>query len=160
MKRPENSQETSCKILLHGPAAPTPDSLPRVLIVDDSAADAAAATSVLRHCGYAPEWVRDGLDAIGAIRDGSYACILLDLRMSVFGGQELIDYLAIESPEVLTRVVVVSGYPRAAEGLRGRVSGIVTKPISREKLRIAVAACLTENAARSAPLLAASPATS
>src|SRR5688500_16632624 len=101
MKR-DHSEGTKRHALLHAdPVRPATSTLPSVLIVDDSAADAAAASAVLRECGYAPVWVRDGLDAIEAIRCGAYGCVLLDLRMAVFGGQELVDYLALESPEIL-----------------------------------------------------------
>ena len=119
----------------------------RILVVDDSAVDGAVAVAVMQRCGYVADRVTDGLDAIESIRTTDYACIVLDLRMAVFGGEQLVDYLSIDRPDLLPRIVIVSGFPAAAKALEVRVGGIVNKPFNHQQLESAVRACVAKGPA-------------
>lgn len=115
---------------------------PHVLIVEDDPAVAEVTRLVLERRGYAVVLADDGLGAIEAIRSNDFACIVLDLRMSVFDGEQLLDLIAFDKPGALGSVIVVSGYKERAEKLRGKVRDVFVKPLGRGVLEAAVAQCV------------------
>lgn len=116
---------------------------PRVLVVEDDQAVADITRMILERHGYAVTMVNDGLGAIEAIRSSDFACIVLDLRMTVFDGEQLLDLIAFDKPGLLGSVIVVSGYRERAEKLRGKVREVFVKPVGRGLLEAAVARCVS-----------------
>jgi len=57
-----------------------------------------------------------------------YDVILLDLKMPVFDGQSLTDYWQLTDPEILRRVIVLSGYSRLAIDQEPKTFARVEKP--------------------------------
>lgn len=117
----------------------------RVLIVEDDVAIADVTRALLERRGYEVVVVGDGLEAVEAIRSNDFACIILDLRMSIFDGEQLLDLIAFDHPGLLESVIVVSGYRDRAEGLRGKVHDVFVKPVGRGLLEAAVARCVLSN---------------
>lgn len=113
----------------------------RVLVVDDKTLNRNLATSILRKAGYSVDAAKDGLEAFQAITKTEYACVLLDLRMPVFDGVELIDYVANVKPEMLKRIVIMTAYPTMATELRNRVFGVLHQPFQTNQLLQMVERC-------------------
>lgn len=114
----------------------------RVLIVDDSATEIRATILTLRQWGYRVDHVTDGTHAIEAVLAAEYSCILVDLRMAALGGEALIDYWSMEAPELLSRVIVTTGFHAAASRLEGRVCDILLKPYKKRELELSVGRCV------------------
>ncbi|MHB0971244.1 MAG: response regulator [Thermoanaerobaculia bacterium] len=77
------------------------DSPRRVLIVDDDAVFRNIVFQTLHvEGGYEVESVADALDAMEALQWRTYDAIVLDLRMGVFDGERMIDFLASRAESV------------------------------------------------------------
>jgi DNA-binding NtrC family response regulator len=114
----------------------------RVLIVDDSRREILATILTLRECGFLPVHVIDGTFAIEAVRGAEYCCILVDLQMAAMGGEALIDYWSMEAPELLSRIILITGFPDKGRNLESRVCGILVKPYKRRELEASVRRCI------------------
>lgn len=116
---------------------------PRILIVEDEPTVADVTRALLERRGYAVVTAMDGLEALEAIRTSEFACIVLDLRMTVFDGEQLLDLIAFDHPAALQSIIVVSGYKERAEKLRGRVREVFVKPVVLGVLEAAVGRCIS-----------------
>ncbi len=79
----------------------------RVLLVDDDAPLRRAVARVLSafevvHAG-------DGLEAVAALEHETYDVIVTDLEMPRMTGDELVGWLATNRPDLVSRVVIVTG---------------------------------------------------
>lgn len=119
---------------------PTVEHRPRVLVVEDDKLAADLTRAVLESSGYSVTCCADGLGAIQELERGDFDCIVLDLRMTTFDGEQLLDLMAFDRPSMRQNVVVVSGYRDRAEKLRGSVGEVLFKPVRRDVLANAVAA--------------------
>lgn len=113
-----------------------------VLVVDDKTLNRNLASSILRKAGYSVDAAKDGLEAFQALTKKEYACVLLDLRMPVFDGVELIDYVSNIKPEMLKRIVILTAYPTMAAELRSRVFGVLHQPFQTGQLLNIVERCI------------------
>lgn len=77
-----------------------------VLVVDDDDAIRALVTRVLQRHQYAVEQACNGEEAMDKLRQAKFDVVLLDLMMPIMSGFDVIDRLAIESPD--QPVVVMS----------------------------------------------------
>ena len=120
------------------------DSPRRVLIVDDDAVFRDIVFQTLHgEGGYEVESVADALDAMEALQWRTYDAIILDLRMGVFDGERMIDFLQRLRPEMLSRVIVVTGVPNAGEILASvPIFALYAKPVQQSDLLEAVALCV------------------
>lgn len=97
---------------------------PRVLVIDDQSVIVAIMKRELES-RFDVDATTDGADALELIRRGDYALILCDLVMPRPSGYELIETLARESPQVLQRLVAMTGRPcSAAEAQRFAELGV------------------------------------
>lgn len=107
--------------------------LPRVLIADDQVAVAdilARSFSGL----VASDIVSSGREAIERLRAGGrYEAILCDVHMPHGGGAEVVGYLRAHAPELVRRVVLMSGAPMREPWAAGLAC--VPKPFDFDELR-------------------------
>jgi CheY-like chemotaxis protein len=118
----------------------------RVLVVDDEAPIRVAIRRFLERRGWIVDEARDGQEALDLLElDGSgerargapYDAVVTDLRMPGVTGIELHDQLAEHAPDVLARLVVISGdtaSPEVAEFLLRLHRPLVQKPFDLRTL--------------------------
>jgi DNA-binding response OmpR family regulator len=107
----------------------------RVLMLDDDASMQKLVTLLLKRAGYRVEVFTSGNDAIAAIEKTDYGAILVDLMMPLEGGATVIRHLRETSPELLRRVLVVTGAPdTVTRAVATEVAGIVRKPFEANEL--------------------------
>src|SRR5688572_22834796 len=100
-----------------------------VLVVDDDPLLADALCDLLRDEGYAPEWARDGAEALVRLRGDQPPLVMtLDLRMPVMSGWELLAEKKRDPRLANVRVVVLSG-SRSAEARAVDADAFLEKPI-------------------------------
>ena len=80
------------------------------LVIDDDADIREVLRVMLESRGFQVDNLSDGIDAVDLKK--WYDVILLDLKMPVFDGQRLTDYWQLTNPDILRRVIVLSGYSR------------------------------------------------
>ena len=117
-----------------------------VLVVDDNEATSTLLMAILQR-DFHVDVAIDGMEAIEKIKTNQYAAILLDLRMPVYDGFSVLDFLKANQPEALPRVLIVTAVIRSRETDRAKEYGvcdIVTKPFEVDTLLEAVKRCVGE----------------
>jgi chemotaxis protein histidine kinase CheA/ActR/RegA family two-component response regulator len=117
-------------------AQPQPRVAP-ILVVDDSISVRKVVARNLRSLGYEVEEVSDGLEALGKLRNHTYALVLSDLEMPRMDGFELLAEL--NRLEIAREVPVVMASTRSDPETRRRVLGLgarqfIPKPIEPDVL--------------------------
>ena len=116
---------------------------PVVLLVDDNEATCTLVTAILQR-EYSIDVATEGIEALDLIKTRNYAVILLDLRMPGLDGFGVLDSLEAASPEVLSRILIVTASlaPRDLERLKKyNICGVIAKPFEVETLLNAVRDC-------------------
>lgn len=112
---------------------------PRVLVIDDEASIREAIRMTLEYEGYRVDEARSGQEGIDKASKLDYDAIMLDIKMPVLDGLEVLDNfknLRITSP-----VVMVSGHgdiQTAVECTRRGAYDFLEKPLNRDRLFLAV----------------------
>ncbi len=107
----------------------------RALLLDDDAAMRRLVSLLLKRAGFAVDSVVSGNDAIEAIEKQHYTAITLDLMMPLEGGMTVIRYMRENAPEMLHRVIVITGAPDAVlDPIRDEIFAVVHKPFKHEEL--------------------------
>jgi len=113
---------------------------PHVLVVDDNPETCVLLTAILQR-EFMVEVATDGHDAIEKLRVRTYGAILLDLRMPMYDGFSVLDFLKQSQPDALRSVIIVTAllHPRELERVRQYgIASIVPKPFDIETLVAAV----------------------
>lgn len=114
----------------------------RVLVVEDD-----SETRILLTAGLSENFevaaASNGREAIEQFEQKAFDSVVLDLMMPVVDGFGVLHYLESQRPEMLPRVVVVTG---AADSLTTllpveKLAGVLTKPCSISELSSVVADC-------------------
>jgi DNA-binding response OmpR family regulator len=108
----------------------------RVLVIDDEVAVNNNIRKILAKKGFEIEQATNKAEALKKLGDGSYALVILDLKMPGVKGLELL--AAIRDRQPSARVVIVTGYASietAVEGARMGAVGYVSKPFTPAELR-------------------------
>lgn len=113
---------------------------PSLLIVDDDADIRDLVTMLFEHHGYDVDAHGDGIEALQL--EKRYDVILLDLNMPVFDGVRLTDYWSHADPDIMRRVIVLSGYSRYTRGRELAEFARVRKPFEIDELLAVVERCL------------------
>ena len=126
----------------------------RVLLVEDDVMIADGIVAGLKTAGMSVDWVRDGLQAESALRDGEYAIALLDLGLPGTDGLQVLK-LARQSG-VETPVLVIT----ARDGVDDRVTGLdlgaddyLIKPFELRELQARMRALIRRRAGRAISVL-------
>ena len=115
-----------------------PNRSPQILVVDDEPFIAQLVADMLSVEGYAVDTAANGLVALEQIRRRSYDLILSDLRMPQLDGLALYRELARQRPELLLRIIFVSGTiddPEYQKFLEDTGASVLPKPFNLEELR-------------------------
>lgn len=120
-----------------------------VLVVDDHAAARASVADVLRRCGYAVRECSSGAEALRAVEQTDFDCIITDLKMPGMSGLELIEHLGRR--RLRARIIMVTAYASVSSAVAAMRMGAfdyIEKPFDLEQLEK-----LTGEAVRHARLL-------
>ena len=110
----------------------------RVLVVEDDVPIGRMLASILADEGYVVDLASDGRTALGKIEAREYDLILTDLRMPELDGVGLYRELERRQPEVLRRVIVItgtSGHPEYQSFLEETKVPYLEKPFSLQALQ-------------------------
>jgi len=120
----------------------------RVLVVDDEAAVREAIRMTLEYEGFEVEEARSGQEGLDKVGRGVYDVVVLDIKMPILDGIEVLDNLRAQGSGV--PVVMVSGHgdiQTAVECTRKGAFDFLEKPLNRDRLLLSV-----RNAVRQAAL--------
>ena len=108
---------------------------PRVLCADDDPGIRDLCAIALTKAGFVTEFATNGREVLEKLHINDYAAILLDLAMPSVHGATILNVLQRERPELLRRVIVVTGMPDAVvDGVRVSVAAVLRKPVSIDAL--------------------------
>jgi PAS domain S-box-containing protein len=134
--------------------APAVAALPgqlRVLLVEDNRTNQKLIEALLGELGYAIETAQNGEEAVKAVSEKSYDLVLMDVQMPVMDGLQAtkrIRALGGEKGEV--PIIAITAHVRPEDVARCKAAGMqahVGKPINREALKTAIAACVGKSIA-------------
>src|SRR5919206_2634056 len=111
----------------------------RVLVVDDETAIREAIRMTLEYEGYRIDEARSGQEAIDKATKVPYDAILLDIKMPVLDGIEVLENL--KDQKINSPVVMVSGHGdvhTAVECTKRGAFDFLEKPLNRDKLLLTV----------------------
>jgi two-component system nitrogen regulation response regulator NtrX len=111
----------------------------RVLVVDDETAIREAIRMTLEYEGYRIDEARSGQEALDKATKVPYDAILLDIKMPVLDGIEVLENL--KQQKVPTPVIMVSGHgdiQTAVECTKRGAFDFLEKPLNRDKLLLSV----------------------
>ncbi|HUJ13910.1 MAG TPA: sigma-54 dependent transcriptional regulator [Thermoanaerobaculia bacterium] len=111
----------------------------RVLVVDDETAIREAIRMTLEYEGYRVDEARSGQEGIDKATKVPYDAILLDIKMPVLDGMEVLDNL--KEQKVPAPVIMVSGHgdiQTAVECTKRGAFDFLEKPLNRDKLLLSV----------------------
>jgi two-component system nitrogen regulation response regulator NtrX len=111
----------------------------RVLVIDDETAIREAIRMTLEYEGYKIDEARSGQDGIDKATKTPYDAILLDIKMPILDGIEVLENL--REQKVQTPIVMVSGHGdvhTAVECTKRGAFDFLEKPLNRDKLLLTV----------------------
>ena len=111
----------------------------RILVVDDETAIREAIRMTLEYEGYRVDEARSGQDGLDKATRTPYDAILLDIKMPVLDGIEVLENL--KTQRVGTPIIMVSGHgdiSTAVECTKRGAFDFLEKPLNRDKLLLAV----------------------
>jgi two-component system nitrogen regulation response regulator NtrX len=111
----------------------------RILVVDDETAIREAIRMTLEYEGYRIEEARSGQDALDKAGRADYDAILLDIKMPVLDGIEVLENL--KQQKIAAPVIMVSGHAdiqTAVECTKRGAFDFLEKPLNRDKLLLSV----------------------
>ena len=111
------------------------------LVIDDDADIREVLRMMLESGGFQVDVLPDGINAVELKK--WYDVILLDLKMPVFDGQRLTDYWQLTDPDILHRVIVLSGYSRLSRDQGPPTFARLAKPFDYRTVMKTVDECVT-----------------
>lgn len=112
------------------------------LVIDDDADIRELLQALLESAGFEVDTMEDGIEAVTLKKP--YNVILLDIKMPVFDGRRLTDYWHLTAPELLRRVIMLTGYSRGNAGPSLPTFATVMKPFELQKLLRIVETCAAQ----------------
>jgi TMAO reductase system sensor TorS len=120
--------------------AAVPGSGPLVLLVEDNAVNREVAVGMLENLGYRAETAANGMLAMEAVAEGSFAAVLMDCQMPVMDGlSATTEIRRREAKTGASRVPIIALTANALEGNRERclaagMDDFLTKPFTQHQL--------------------------
>jgi DNA-binding NtrC family response regulator len=117
------------------------DEAPRVLCADDDENVRTLCSVTLKRSGFEVDLAENGREAIDQIDRRRYTAVLLDLGLPHLHGTTVLSMIRQSHPEMLQRIVVITGATDA--GLIGTedVRAVLRKPFGAERLVEAIHDC-------------------
>ena len=112
-----------------------------ILIVDDDPQVRTVHQRVLERAGYMVTTVENGLQAFAALQEQEFSAILCDLQMPFLKGQGFYEELRREYPDLVPRLIFVTGWGRESEArefLESTGRPVLHKPVEFKDLIAAV----------------------
>jgi len=106
------------------------------LVADDEEVIRDACRRILQRSGHEVHTAADGQKALEFLRSTRFDLVLLDIKMPVVDGLQIMGFIGREKPE--TRVIVITGYGTAetvAQAMEAGAAHVLTKPFSPNELR-------------------------
>lgn len=116
--------------------------LKRALVIDDDAHVRELLQVLLETAGFEVDTLQDGIDAVELKHD--YHVIVLDMRMPIFSGAQLADYWKMTTPEVLRRVIFLTGYSGLSSGRDHGTFATLAKPFDYREMLAVVEDCFRQ----------------
>ena len=111
----------------------------RLLLLDDDPSMQRLIATILRRAGYRVDVVSEASQALDRIERVTYDALLLDVMTPTEGGVTVIRHLKKAKPELLERVLLVTGSPDTVlKSIAGDAAGVVRKPFDTATLLAAV----------------------
>lgn len=108
---------------------------PFALIIEDNADHAFLFADALQAAGFQTEVVADGDTALARLAATTPALVVLDLRMPLVPGIDILRHIRTDVHLTEVCVIVATGDPITAERLRGDADVVLIKPIDFDQLR-------------------------
>jgi two-component system nitrogen regulation response regulator NtrX len=111
----------------------------RVLVIDDESAIREAIRMTLEYEGYKVDEARSGQDGIDKVGRAPYDCVLLDIKMPVLDGMEVLENF--REMKLNVPVIMVSGHGdvhTAVEATKRGAFDFLEKPLNRDRLLLAL----------------------
>ncbi|HUT41517.1 MAG TPA: sigma-54 dependent transcriptional regulator [Gammaproteobacteria bacterium] len=111
----------------------------RILLVEDSASQAAVYTNYLAAEGYDTEAVDNGADALAHLETQTPDIVLLDLRLPDMSGMEILRH--IQECDMDSAVIIITAHgsiDTAVEAMRHGATDFIAKPFDATRLRVTV----------------------
>src|SRR5687768_9924332 len=112
------------------------------LVIDDDQDIRQVLRAMLESGGFQVDVLSDGIDAVDLKK--WYDVILLDLKMPVFDGHRLTAYWQLTEPDILRRVIVLSGYSRLTVDQEPPTFARLAKPFDFPTLMKVVHECMAD----------------
>ncbi|HSP33861.1 MAG TPA: response regulator [Thermoanaerobaculia bacterium] len=107
----------------------------RILLLDDDVSMQKLVSMILKREGYRVDAVDSGRKAIEAAEKEDYTALLLDIMMPTEGGMTVLQHLRKNRPELLKRVVLLTGTSDSVlKTISKDVFAVVKKPFQPEEL--------------------------
>jgi len=126
----------------------------RILLVEDDGMIGEAVRDALEDASCAVEWVRDGQQALTAIKTHAYEAVLLDLGLPKVDGFNVLN--SIRAGDSGVPVIVITARDAVADRIYGLDSGAddyVLKPFEMTELMARLRAIVRRRAGASAPVM-------
>jgi DNA-binding NtrC family response regulator len=116
---------------------------PRVLVAEDDESVRVLCAAALSRAGYAVVQAADGREALQKLEEGGdFVAVLLDLGMPYVHGSTVINVIERRRPDLLRRLIVMTGVHEAAvDPFFGRVGAVMRKPLTVEQIQAVVRRC-------------------
>ncbi|MHB1006240.1 MAG: sensor histidine kinase [Chloroflexota bacterium] len=111
------------------------DERTEILVVDDEPGIREGCRRVLVAEGYSVDVAKDGLEGAAKVRGGTFAAVLVDLRLPGLDGLDLLKIIREQSPD--TACVVITGFgtlDRAVEATKRGAWEFISKPFTPDEL--------------------------
>ena len=113
-----------------------PDSLPRILVVEDDDAIRMLLVAALRREALDVDSASDGTIALALTRTRPYTMIVLDLMMPRMNGYDFLDAFRATTPDARPIIIVVTAFdqPQHARLGAAQVHAVMRKPFDLQQL--------------------------
>jgi two-component system response regulator HydG len=112
----------------------------RILLIDDDVSHAEVAGEALESAGYTVSLAHAGNDGVAKFKEGSFDCVLTDLRLPDSDGMEVLKQIKHADSDV--EVIIITGYgsvEKAVNALQLGAYSFLEKPLNLDALRNTVA---------------------
>jgi len=114
----------------------------KILVVDDEAVVRKTCELSLTRVGYDVKTVSNGVEALQALAKYDADIVIIDLKMPLMGGMELLENIRRDYPHL--QVIIMTGYAtieNAVQAMKYNAFDFILKPFNAEQIRMIVDKC-------------------